>query len=125
MYIYTNLPVDVIVRLPHPRSGDRQGQETFLAPSADKETCNYDKECSNLPATLYIYIQTIMKKLEDLDLLEDLKISLLHFSFFMIYIIHKMLVLLKTHLNFLKVFWNTFLRSIILFKTYSNGKFKS
>ena len=34
IYIYTNLPVDVIVRLPHPRCGDSQGQETFLAPSA-------------------------------------------------------------------------------------------
>ena len=38
IYIYTNLPVNVIVRLPHPRSGDSQGQETFLAPSADKQT---------------------------------------------------------------------------------------
>ena len=45
--IYKNLPVDVIVRLPHPRSGDTQGQETFLAPSADKQTRNYDIECSN------------------------------------------------------------------------------
>ena len=34
-------------RLPHPRSGDSQGQETFLVPSANKQTCNYDKECSN------------------------------------------------------------------------------
>ena len=40
MYIY--IPVNVIVRLPHPRSGDSQGQETFLAPSADKQTRNYD-----------------------------------------------------------------------------------
>ena len=47
IYIYTNLPVDAIVRLPHPRSGDSQGQETFLAPSADKQTHNYDTECSN------------------------------------------------------------------------------
>ena len=45
--IYTNLPVDVIVRLPHPRSGDSQGQEMFLAPSTDKQTRNYDIECSN------------------------------------------------------------------------------
>ena len=45
--IYANLPVNVIVRLPHPRSGDSQGQETFLASSADKETHNYDTECSN------------------------------------------------------------------------------
>ena len=47
IYVYTNLPVNVIVRLPHPRSGDSQGQETFLAPSADKQTRNYDTECSN------------------------------------------------------------------------------
>ena len=45
--MYANLPVNVIVRLPHPRSWDSQGQETFLAPSADKETCNYETECSN------------------------------------------------------------------------------
>ena len=44
---YTNLPVDVIVRLPYPRSGDIQCQETFLAPSAHKQTRNYDIECSN------------------------------------------------------------------------------
>ena len=30
IYIYTNLPVDVIFRLPHPRSGDSQGQKTFI-----------------------------------------------------------------------------------------------
>ena len=47
IYIYTNLPVNVIVRLPHPPSGDSQAQETFLAPSADKQTRNYDTECSN------------------------------------------------------------------------------
>ena len=37
-----------------------------------------------------------------MDLLEDLKMSLLNFNFVMIYIIHKMLVLLKSHLNYLK-----------------------
>ena len=42
--IYTNLPVSDIVRLPDPRSGNSQGQETFLAPS----TRNYDTECSNI-----------------------------------------------------------------------------
>ena len=47
IYIYTNLPANVIARLPHPRSGDRQGQETFLAPFVDNQTCNYDTECSN------------------------------------------------------------------------------
>ena len=31
IYIYANLLVNAIVRLPHPQSGDSQGQETFLA----------------------------------------------------------------------------------------------
>ena len=54
-----------------------------------------------------------------MNLLKDLKISLLNLSFFMIYIIHKMLVLLKNHLNFLKVlFSNAFLRSIIEFQFF-------
>ena len=43
--MYANKPVNVIVRLPHPRSADSQGQETFLAPSADKQTCSYETEC--------------------------------------------------------------------------------
>ena len=47
-----------------------------------------------------------MKKL---DLLNNLKMSILNFSFAMIYIIYKMLVLLKNHRNFLKVvFLNAF-----------------
>ena len=37
-----------------------------------------------------------------MDLLEDLKMLLLHFNFVMTYIIHKMLVLLKNHLNYFK-----------------------
>ena len=47
IYVYINLPVNVIVILPHPLSTDSQGQETFLAPSAGKQTRNYDIECSN------------------------------------------------------------------------------
>ena len=43
---------------------------------------------------MYIFIK--------IDLLKDLKISLLNFSFVIIYKIHKMLVLLKNHLNYLK-----------------------
>ena len=31
IYIHTNLPVSDIVRLPYPRNGDRQGQETFFS----------------------------------------------------------------------------------------------
>ena len=45
--LISNLPVSDIVGLPHPRSGDSQGQETVLAPSADKQTRNYDTEYSN------------------------------------------------------------------------------
>ena len=29
------------------RSGDSRGHRTFLAPSAEKQTCNYDTECAN------------------------------------------------------------------------------
>ena len=46
LYMHANLPVNAIIRLPHPWSGDSKGQETFLAPSADKPTRNYDTECS-------------------------------------------------------------------------------
>ena len=45
--IYTNLPVDFIVRLLHPQSGGSQSQETFLVRSGYKPTHNYDIECSN------------------------------------------------------------------------------
>ena len=37
-----------------------------------------------------------------MDLLEGLKMSLLSFNFVMTYIIHKILVLLKNHLDYLK-----------------------
>ena len=48
-----------------------------------------------------------------MDLLEDLKMLLLNFNFFMIYIIHKMLVFVKNGLNYL--FKNALLKSIINF----------
>ena len=42
IYIYVDrytyihrIVINVMVRLPHPRSGDNQGQETFFAPSAN------------------------------------------------------------------------------------------
>ena len=44
--ITRTLPRNVIVRLPLPWNGNSQGQETFLVPSADKQTRNYDTECS-------------------------------------------------------------------------------
>ena len=58
-HTHTNLPVSDIVGLPHSWSGDSQGQETFLAPSADKQTCNYDTECSNYMYIYNIYIHII------------------------------------------------------------------
>ena len=39
-----------------------------------------------------------------MDLLEDLKMSLLNFNFVMISIIHKMLELIKNNLNYLNIF---------------------
>ena len=42
--------MSAIVRLPHPRSGNSQGQETFLAPSADKQTRNYDTRVLKPPS---------------------------------------------------------------------------
>ena len=50
IYIYTNLPVNAIVTLLHPRSGDSQAQETFLVPSADKQTCKYDTRVLKPPS---------------------------------------------------------------------------
>ena len=41
-----------------------------------------------------------------MDLMGDLKISLLNLSFVMFYIIHKMLILLKSHLSFAKVLFS-------------------
>ena len=37
-----------------------------------------------------------------MNLLEDLKMSLLNFNFAMIYVTHKLLVLLENHLNYIK-----------------------
>ena len=74
-HIYTNLPVSDIVRLPHPRSGDSQGQETFLAPSADKQTRgNISYTPSNFPKTVLIKVYTRMASCDINTVL--LKISL-------------------------------------------------
>ena len=51
IYIYTHTHYIQTDRLPHLWSGDSQGQERFLAPSADKQTRNYD---------MYIYIYICM-----------------------------------------------------------------
>ena len=48
-------------------------------------------------------LQKNYKKIDKkLDLLKDLKILLLNFNFVMIYIIHKMLVLIEINLNYLE-----------------------
>ena len=47
IYKFTSKCHSQTIRLSHPQSGDSQGQETILAPPADKQTCNYDTECSN------------------------------------------------------------------------------
>ena len=69
-----------------------------------------------------------------MESLEDLKMSLLNFNFVMIYIIHKMLILLEHHANYFKdsIFecffkqYNSLLeKKKILFTTYNDGKFKS
>ena len=56
IYVYTNLPVSDIIRLPHPLSGDSQDQETFLLPSADSQTRNYDTKRSYIYISAHIYI---------------------------------------------------------------------
>ena len=71
-----------------------------------------------------------------MDLLDGLKISLkilLNSNFVMVYIIHKMLVLLKNHLNYLKdsifkCFFKEYKRFFLFnffFQTCNDGKFKS
>ena len=47
VYIYMYIYLVICMYIPHPRSQHSQGQEKFLAPSADKQTCSYDTECSN------------------------------------------------------------------------------
>ena len=42
------------------------------------------------------------KNYKKMDLFKDFKRSLINFNFVMIYIIHKMLVLIKNNLNYLK-----------------------
>ena len=54
-YIY-KFTINATVRLLHPRSEDSQGEETFLAPSADKQTRNHDIECSNHHPSLSVLL---------------------------------------------------------------------
>ena len=65
-----------------------------------------------------MYMKKSLKKIikriyKKMDVLKDLKMSLLNLSFVTIYIIHQMLVLLKNHLNYLKDIFES------LFKEYN------
>ena len=56
--IYTDLPVNAIVRHLHHQIGDSQDQETFLALSADGQTRNYDTRVLYIFANVFEdYIQ--------------------------------------------------------------------
>ena len=58
-----------------------------------------------------------------MDILKDLKMSILSCNFVMIYIIHKILVLLKNHLNYLKsIILNAYLMSILDFYFFQKKK---
>ena len=46
--------------------------------------------------------KNVKKKLDKTDLFENLRMPLLNFNFVMIYIIHKILVLIKNHMNYLQ-----------------------
>ena len=64
-HMYTNLPVNAIVRLPHPRSGDSQGQETFfiyIYIRRTKETTNNTSliERRRPLTTLVFYFATVI-----------------------------------------------------------------
>ena len=64
-----------------------------------------------------------------MDLLEHLKMLLLNFNFAVTYIIHKMLLLLKNRINYLKdsIFELSFffLKKNVFFTTNNDGKFES
>ena len=60
-----------------------------------------------------------------MDILKDLKMSLLNVCFIMIYTIHKILVLIKNHLNYLKdnIFQYFFKECNILFNFFKKTNF--
>ena len=57
---HTNLPVKTIDRLLHPQSGDGLGQEAFLAPRADNQTCS----CNRVLKPPFLPINTKVKGIE-------------------------------------------------------------
>ena len=80
--------------------------------------------------------EIIKKSIKRMDLLEHLKMSLFNFNFNLIYIIHKMLVLIRNNLNYLKdsifeCFFRKYNRLLVFiendffFTTYNNGMSQS
>ena len=86
-----------------------------------------------------LFQKNLSENLKKINLLEDLKIALLtfNFNFVLIYLIHKTLVLLNNHLNYLKdnifkCFLRKYKRSFFFLKkkqtfftTYNDGISKS
>ena len=80
--------------------------------------------------------EIIKKSIKRMDLLEHLKMSLFNFNFNLIYIIHKMLALIRNNLNYLKdsifeCFFRKYNRLLVFiendffFITYNNGMSQS
>ena len=62
------------------------------------------------------YKENYLKIYKKMDLLKDLEMSLLNINIVMIYIIHKILVLIKNNMNYLKYnIFECFSRNIIEF----------
>ena len=64
------------------------------------------------------FFKKIIKKfIKKIDFLKDLQMSFFSFNFVLIYIIHKMLVLIKNNLNYLKdSIFECFFKESIFFK---------
>ena len=56
--------MNALARLTHSQSGGSQCQETFSAPCSDKQTHNYNTECSNA-FNLSLYINIWYSPLKD------------------------------------------------------------
>ena len=69
-----------------------------------------------------LYKISITKKYVKNRLFKDLKMSCLNFNFLMIYIVHKILVLLKNYLNYLQDYLK---EEQIFFIIYNDGNFMS
>ena len=84
-FIYTNLPVNAIVRLPHLQSRDRQDQKTFLAPSADKQSPNYDRVLKTLSLPININVKGI-------EPWQDEMVHQIYTNLYILYYIYKYII---------------------------------